>query len=156
MKLLYQSEKNILGVFQKLPAKQHSQSSPFPPKLGWIGCAIQQANPKWLPGFFFLFNIKIFIYFFKYEIIETHAHTFLTLNILAISRVGTLAGDLGGINIWTPWSNGNMRFRGSVLVHKPSFLIRMIVPVDLHLECARFLYQFLLTNGSLTQFELRT
>ena len=24
----------------ELPAKEHSQSSPFPFKLGWIGCAI--------------------------------------------------------------------------------------------------------------------
>ena len=34
---------------------------------------------------FFLFNI--FIYFFKYETIETHARAFLILNILAIGRV---------------------------------------------------------------------
>ena len=36
---------------------------------------------------FFLINILIFIYFFKYETIETHARAFLTLNILAIGRV---------------------------------------------------------------------
>ena len=40
--------------------------------------------PKQLTGFFFLFCISIFIYFFKYETIETHARTFLTLNILAV------------------------------------------------------------------------
>ena len=35
--------------------------------------------------FFFLFNILILIYLFKYETIETHALAFLTLIILAIS-----------------------------------------------------------------------
>ena len=44
---------------------------------------------KRLPGFFFLFNILIFIYFFKDETIETHACAFLTLNIFAICRVPT-------------------------------------------------------------------
>ena len=32
--------KKIMGAVWQLPAKQHSQSSPFPLKLGWIGCAI--------------------------------------------------------------------------------------------------------------------
>ena len=32
--------KKIVGAVWELPAKQHSQSSPFPLKLGWIGCAI--------------------------------------------------------------------------------------------------------------------
>ena len=41
-----------------LPAKQYSQCSQFPPKLGWIGCAIQQANSKRLPGFFFFLDMK--------------------------------------------------------------------------------------------------
>ena len=36
---------------------------------------------------FFLFNTLIFIYFFKYEAIETHARAFLTLIILAIAGV---------------------------------------------------------------------
>ena len=35
--------------------------------MGWIRCAIQQASPKRLPGFFSLFNSLILIYFFKYE-----------------------------------------------------------------------------------------
>ena len=39
------------------------------------------------PRIFFCFNILFFIYFFKYETIETQAHAFLTLNILAIGRV---------------------------------------------------------------------
>ena len=39
------------------------------------------------PRIFFCFNIFIFIYFFKYETIETHARAFLTVNILAIGRV---------------------------------------------------------------------
>ena len=59
-------------------------------EMGWIGWAILQATSKRLPGFQFLFNILIFIYFFKYETIETHAHAFLTLNILAIGRVNSI------------------------------------------------------------------
>ena len=31
---------------QDLPAKQHSQFSPDLVEMGWIGCAVQQANPK--------------------------------------------------------------------------------------------------------------
>ena len=54
-------------------------------EIGWIGCAIWQANPKWLPGLFFLGNTLF--YFFEYETIETHAYTFLTLIILAIGTV---------------------------------------------------------------------
>ena len=32
--------KNIVGAIWELPAKKHSQASPFPLQLGWIGCAI--------------------------------------------------------------------------------------------------------------------
>ena len=32
--------KTIVGAVWELPAKWHSQSSLFPLKLGWIGCAI--------------------------------------------------------------------------------------------------------------------
>ena len=32
--------KKIIGAVWKLPAKLHSQSSPFPPNLGWIDCVI--------------------------------------------------------------------------------------------------------------------
>ena len=42
---------------------------------------------------FFLFSILIFIYFSKYETIETHAHAFLTLILLAIAGV---YGDIEG------------------------------------------------------------
>ena len=42
------------------------------------------------PRIFLHFNILIFIYFFKYEIIETHARAFLTLIILGIATVLTL------------------------------------------------------------------
>ena len=38
--------KKIVGAVWKLPARQHSQSSPFPLKLGRIGCAIQQVTSK--------------------------------------------------------------------------------------------------------------
>ena len=37
--------------------------------------------------FFFRFNILIFIYFFKYKTIETHARAFLPLNISAVGSV---------------------------------------------------------------------
>ena len=43
-----------------------------------------------LPGFFFRFNVLIFIYFFKYKTIETHARAFLPLNISAVCSVGDL------------------------------------------------------------------
>ena len=39
-KLYPENLKKIVGALWELPAKQHSQSSPFPLKLGWIGCAI--------------------------------------------------------------------------------------------------------------------
>ena len=55
--------------------------------MGCIGCTILQANPKRLPGFFFLFNILIIIYFYKYETIETHARPILSLLILAVGTV---------------------------------------------------------------------
>ena len=77
----------ILGAFWELPAKQHCQSSPFSPKVGCIGCAIQQATSKGLPGFFFRFNILILIHFFKYKTIETHARAFMRLNISAVGSV---------------------------------------------------------------------
>ena len=62
-----------MGAVQDLPAKKHSQSSQFSPKLGSQDI--------------FLFNILIFIYFFKYETIETHARAFLSLIILAVDTV---------------------------------------------------------------------
>ena len=72
---------NILDSFSNGDIDMHSH------KLGWIGCAIQQATSKWLPGFFFRFDILIFIYFFKYKTIETHARAFLPLNISAVGSV---------------------------------------------------------------------
>ena len=41
---------------------------------------------------FFCFNILIFIYFFKYKTIETHARAFLPLNILAVGSVKDVQG----------------------------------------------------------------
>ena len=63
-------------------------------KIGWIGCAIQQATSKRLPGFFFRFNILIFIYFFKYKTTETHAPAFLPLNISAVGSVYKSSDEL--------------------------------------------------------------
>ena len=40
--------------------------------------------------FFFRFNIFIFIYFFKYKTIETHARSSLALNISAVGSVGSV------------------------------------------------------------------
>ena len=63
--------RKIVGVVWDLPVKQHSQPGPFPTKLDWIGCAIQQANPKRLYTFFSLPGI-IFLKFFRYE--STYLH----------------------------------------------------------------------------------
>ena len=52
------SEKiKIVGAVLELPAKQHCQFSPFGPFshwMGFIGSAVLQVAPKWLPGFDFL------------------------------------------------------------------------------------------------------
>ena len=40
-----------------------------------------------LPGFLFRFNTLIFIHFFKYKTIETHARTFSPLNISVVGSV---------------------------------------------------------------------
>jgi hypothetical protein len=39
------------------------------------------------PRIFFCFNISIIIYSFKYETIETHARSFLPLNISVVGSV---------------------------------------------------------------------
>ena len=90
-----------------MPDKYHSQSSPIWVEIGWIGgCTILQANPKRLPGFFFLLNMLIFIYFFKYDTIETHACSFLTLIIVARAGVQKYFGPIvhfeaEGMHDWT-------------------------------------------------------
>ena len=71
--------------------------------MGWIGCAIQQVTSKGLPGFFFSFNILIFIYFFKYKTIETHARAFLPLNISAIGTVPFEGLYVDKFQRWTPF-----------------------------------------------------
>ena len=55
--------------------------------------------------FFFCFNILIFIYFFRYETIETHALAFLALIILAI---GTVQGEPRGKPRGKPRSKKNL------------------------------------------------
>ena len=55
-KIYPENLKKIVGAIWKLPAKQHSQSSPFPLKLGWNGSAIQQATSKRHPQFFFKYS----------------------------------------------------------------------------------------------------
>ena len=39
-KINTESLKKNVGAVYELPAKKHSQSSPFPPHFGLIGCAI--------------------------------------------------------------------------------------------------------------------
>ena len=60
-------------------------------KINKIEILKRRKNPGSRLGFLFLFNI--FIYFFKYETIETHARAFLTLFILAIGTVGHINPD---------------------------------------------------------------
>ena len=75
-----------MGAVWELPAKQHSQSSPFSLKLGWIGCAIQQVTPKRLPRFLKIFRIYFFNNFSKNPQ-TTIALTFLTHIISGIGGV---------------------------------------------------------------------
>ena len=65
--------------------------------------------------FAFCFNILIFIYFFKYKTIETHARAFLPLNISAIGTVIRYKKGLSlsikllnGISISDHWVNAAM------------------------------------------------
>ena len=81
--------KKILGAVWKLPAKYHSQSSPFSPKLGWIGCAIQQVTSKRLPQFFSYFQ-DIFLNDFIKNPQTRNACAFLPLNISAVGSVLSL------------------------------------------------------------------
>ena len=78
-----------------------ANSANFHPK--WAGLAVlfsrQILNSS---QDFFLFNILIFIYFLKYETIETHARAFLTLNILGI---GTVTSDIKISSYGTPFSD---------------------------------------------------
>ena len=60
--------------------------------------AVWKLPAKWLPGFFFRFNILILIYFFKYETIETHARAFLPLNILSIGTVMRYVKKMSGFS----------------------------------------------------------
>ena len=48
--------------------KMYEKRSRFPTKLCWIGCTIQQANPKRLPGFFSLsYDIYYLLFFLQIE-----------------------------------------------------------------------------------------
>ena len=59
----------------------------------WTGLAVlfsrQLLNGSQDLFFFFRFNTLIFIYFFKYKTIETHARAFLPLNISAVGSVSS-------------------------------------------------------------------
>ena len=51
---------------------------------------------KRLPGLSFCFNDLFIFYFFKYKTIETHARTFLPLNISAVDSVAPLLSHRPG------------------------------------------------------------
>ena len=91
MKIKILKRKKILGAVQKLPAKQHSQSSPIWVKMGWIGCAIQQVTSKPLPQFFLIFSGYIFLNDFIKNPQTRYARAFLPLNISAVGSV-TMSG----------------------------------------------------------------
>ena len=48
---------------------------------------VSRQIPNGSQDFFFLFNTLIFIYFFKYETVETYARAFFMVNILSIGGV---------------------------------------------------------------------
>ena len=79
-----------MGAVWELPAKQHSQSSSFQLKVGWIGCAIQQVTSNGTHDFFQIFRIYFFNYFIKNPQ-TTIALTFLTHIISAIGGVQKLS-----------------------------------------------------------------
>ena len=102
--------------------------------MGWIGCAIYQVTFKGLTGFFFRFNILIFIYFFKYETISTFAPTFWT----------HIISELGGVPQLTPLTE-------SVIVQqrrKPLSLSFFFSFLTQHSTAQSFLYSNFLRMGS--------
>jgi hypothetical protein len=83
-----------VGAVWELPAKQHSQSSPFPLKLGWISSAIYQ-----IPNYQIFFQIlRIFFFFISFKNPQTTiAIKFLTHIISCIGYVP-----------WPAWSGNNI------------------------------------------------
>ena len=63
--------------------KKWIKIQPFSTKIGlnWLCYLVGKSR------IIFPFPILIFIYFFKYETIESHARVFLTINILSIGTV---------------------------------------------------------------------
>jgi hypothetical protein len=71
------------------------QSSPIWMEIGWkLAVLFSRQILNGSQDFFFLFNILIFDYFFKYVTIETHARAFLALIILGIGRVTLRIGEV--------------------------------------------------------------
>ena len=87
----------ILGAVLELPSKQHCQSSPFGPNWPNWQCCLAGSS-KTAPRIFIFFNSMGADYSFYVKTIETHACTFLTLNILAIGIV-RLAGRPAKLNL---------------------------------------------------------
>ena len=80
MKIKIFKQKKILRAVQKLPAKQHSQSSPIWVKMGWIACAtIQQVTSKRLPQFFFSYFQDFFLNDFIKNPQTRNGHAFFHL-----------------------------------------------------------------------------
>ena len=73
---------------------ESKKGCPILVEIGWIGRQILNGSQV-----FFLYNILIFIYFFKYESIETHAQEVVTLIILAIARTSESVFQLNGIDL---------------------------------------------------------
>ena len=89
----------------------------------WAGLAVLFSR-QLLNGsqdFFFRFNILIFIYFFKYKTIETHARAFLPLNI---SAVGSVISDKITVSYhYKKYFNWSGRFKTAIyLMFWPHFL----------------------------------
>ena len=99
--LMKSFKKNILKIWKKSwePFGSYllnSTANPAHFHPNWAGLAVLFSR-QLLNGsqdFFFRFNILIFIYFFKYKTIETHARAFLPLNISAVGSVTGLGTQL--------------------------------------------------------------
>ena len=94
-KLKKQKQKKIMRAVQKLPAKQHSQSSPIWVKMGWIVYAIYLAgNFQTAPNILFISSGQIFSMIssrtHKPEMPANFCHLIFQLQAVCIRRLCTL------------------------------------------------------------------
>ena len=68
---------------------------------------------------FFLLNILILIYFFRYENIETHACAFLRLIILAVGTAWLICGTTVSVTIFS-----NQNFKRAYLTHRKNIQLK--------------------------------